>query len=306
MIYLFYPSKMTGGAEFLFLRTAKLLAKSGKDVVIFDIKDGWVSNSVDCGNIKKIIYNGCKIELASDDILITTSNLMYSLDYFFKKSEAKIIFWTIQPYNILFSFPIKNKSLKNLIISLYAKIRRNSHIDYLRKLIHENSIVAMDGECNKTIKKFYGLKYNNFLPVYIDDEKLKKTINVSSLTDFVNVIWIGRIDMEFKIYILKKVIKDLDDLCRGNKYKINFNIVGNGPGYDALKVFSNNMRNLSINLLGEKHGDDLKKLIEKQNIGFAMGTSALDIAASGIPTILLDFSYTEIEDNKYRWIFESN
>lgn len=306
MIYLFYPSKIIGGAEFLFFRTALLLEKSGRDVVLFDIEGGWLSNNVDSLGIKKIIYNGKKIELNDQDILITTSNLMYNLDLFFKKSDAKILFWTIQPYNILFNFSNGKKTLRNIFISTYTKICESSHVDYLNELISKNSIVAMDGECNKVLKKFYGLKYNEFLPIYIDSESFNRLANIKELHNIVEAIWIGRIDLEFKIYILKKVIKDLNELCENKKYRVNFNIVGDGPGYEILKNFSNEIKNISINFLGEKHGDDLTELIMNQNIGFAMGTSALDIAAKGIPTVLLDFSYTELENNKYRWIFESS
>ncbi len=99
MIYLFYPSRILGGAELLILRTASLLKNSGFDVAIIDIENGWISNQVKTQKKDislKYIYNE-KIKLEDDSILITTANFKFKLDDFFEESSAKVIFWVVQP-----------------------------------------------------------------------------------------------------------------------------------------------------------------------------------------------------------------
>ena len=60
----------------------------------------------------------------------------------------------------------------------------------------------------------------------------------------------------------------------------------------------------------EFHGNlKYKNLINLLNnsvdLSFAMGTSALDSAKIGIPTVLVDYSFKKIKNYKFRWIFDT-
>ena len=111
--------------------------------------------------------------------------------------------------------------------------------------------------------------------------------------------------MEFNIHILKKVLLDIDFLGKTSKEKFIFDIIGDGPGLKELRLFVKEKLSLKVSFLGEMPTEKLYDIIQKYDIGFAMGTSALDIAAKKIPTILLDFSYSEVLKYNYRWIFET-
>ena len=50
-VVIFYPSKITGGAEFL-LKTAAELLKKTHDVTIIDISKGWLSENIAGTKIK--------------------------------------------------------------------------------------------------------------------------------------------------------------------------------------------------------------------------------------------------------------
>ena len=71
----------------------------------------------------------------------------------------------------------------------------------------------------------------------------------------------------------------------------------NSIGLVEVKKFCENLNN--VNFLGTLRNNQLQSVLSQANIGFAMGTSALDIANLGIPTILLDFSYQPINFYKY-------
>jgi len=52
---------------------------------------------------------------------------------------------------------------------------------------------------------------------------------------------------------------------------------------------------------------ELEELLKNSHLNIGMGTSALDGAKMGIPTILIDASYNDFSsDYKYRWIFQTN
>lgn len=164
----------------------------------------------------------------------------------------------------------------------------------------------MDGECNRILKLNYDLTYSGFLPVfYKEKNNVELTINEINSND-IKVVWLGRIDMDFKIHILKKVLLDIDLIKEDLGNQVVFNIIGNGPGLEELKKFVRLKINYQVNFLNELKGNCLSNALKENHIGFAMGTSALDIAAVKVPTVLLDFSYNEIVDYNYRWLFESN
>ncbi|WP_151837587.1 glycosyltransferase [Acinetobacter ursingii] len=308
MIYFFYPSNMMGGAEYLMVNTANLLKDAGVDVGVVDYSDGWVSSNINDASIKKIfIIKNEKIQLSEKDILITTASYLYKLDNYFSMSDTRVLFWVVQPYNVVLGLPsffAKNKLYK-LIGLKYISKKIISHKKNLEFILDKKGIVSMDSECDRIINLNYGLNYNNFLPIFVGDNKFKRKDESIKENDAIKIVWLGRIDLEFKIHILKKVLLDLN-LIKNEFDKIFiFNIIGNGPGLENLKLFVKENLNFDVNFLGELKDNELNFILEQSDIGFAMGTSALDIAAKKIPTILLDFSYEEVSHYNYRWIFET-
>ena len=109
MIYIFYPSHILGGAELLLIRLANDLHAAGYVVCIIDIKNGWISKNIENVNIKILYLTNKKLILSDDGILITTANYLYSLDRYFSPSKTKLLFWTVQPYNVIIRIPHINK-----------------------------------------------------------------------------------------------------------------------------------------------------------------------------------------------------
>ncbi|HEN9524449.1 TPA: hypothetical protein U9I82_002879 [Acinetobacter baumannii] len=308
MIYFFYPSKIMGGAEYLMINSANLLANSGLNVGVIDIEEGWIINNIQNDLIKKeVIAYGNKFQLKDEDVLVTTANNLYKLDDFFLKSNARVLFWVVQPYNVVLSLPKildKNKFIKSIGL-FYISKKLQTHKENLQFLIKKNGIVSMDGECDRILKIKYNLNYKKFLPIFIENNKFFKN-NISRINNkALKIVWLGRIDLEFKIHILKKVLFDLNEIKRKLNYNFIFNIIGNGPGIEELEKFTKNI-DFEINFLNELKGDNLSLVLERSDLGFAMGTSALEIAAKKVPVVLLDFSYKKVTKYNYRWIFETN
>lgn len=307
-IIIFYPSYNVGGAEFLLKLTADLL-KSKNNVKIADFKGGWISeNTTDI----PAIFVDKKINLHKETIVITTANLVRDLDLYFS-GDFTVLSWVIHPYNVIPFFPSLKSLQFNKIIKKLLKLTflRNEYKRSLKRvdyLINKKSIFAMDAVCDDIAFKFLGIHYKEFLPVIIADEKIEySNTQTNKEENKTKAIWIGRLDGEFKNNILIRVMKDLNNYGKEkNKNNIELNIVGNGPGMHEIQQVASSLDFLNVNFLLEKRGEELRGIIKQSNLGFAMGTSAIEISACGVPTILLDFSYSPVPDSyRYRWFFES-
>lgn len=314
-IYFFYPSYIIGGAELLLLRTAELLLDS-YDVCIIDIDNGWLLQQAK--NSDKIKYTllekqNNKYSLEDEATLITTANLLFYLDYFFEKSNAKILLWAVQPYNIIPSLPRQKLTpshlfdLKSHINRIYYILTKNSRCQLIKLLFKKNAIVAMDNACNIILQHFLQLQYPSYLPVFLNIPKKKLAPPLLLNDSIINATWLGRLDHNFKSHILKKLIYDLNIYAQNHTdKKINFFIIGEGDAFEDIYTFSKKCFNITILFLGTLTNVDLEKALQKTDIGFAMGTSSLEMAIRGIPTVLLDFSYIPINKHyHYRWLFEA-
>lgn len=308
MIYLFYPSKIMGGAEFLIIRTAELLAQKGIPVCIVDIKKGWISTHIKNKSIQIKFIASRKILLNHDDILIVPASLFYKIDDYFHKSNAKVLLWVMQAYNLIISPPLftkKNFLIKN-IIEKYLVRKTDIHIKNLLCAINKNAVIAMDESCQEVFFHKYKLRYKQYLPVFINIPQKENVIYGKHDCNTIKASWLGRVDLEFKIHILKKLVQDLSNAQKSIKHQIQLYIIGDGPGLNELKEFSSAYTNIDIIFSGNVKNEHLNNIIHTIDIGFAMGTSALEFASRGTPTILLDYSYTPIKKYKYRWLFESS
>lgn len=307
-VVVFYPSKITGGAEFL-LKTVVEVLKDRHQVILVDIEDGWLSNNIN--EIEKLfIKENSKILLDKDTVLITSANLIRNLDIYFS-GNFKILGWIMHPFNVIPIFPkLGSIQFKSFLRFLIKYTLLNSEYKYYKKLIkyliQTNSLYIMDQSCNEVFFDYYGYKFNDYLPVVISDNKFSNQKNIKkSFKDEITCIWLGRLDGDFKTPILNHVLKDIDKYSKTQNIKIKFKIIGNGPGLNDTKELSNSLKNIEIIFLLEKKGEELKNEILDSNIGFAMGTSALEIASCMVPVVLLDGSYGKVPTTyTYRWLFE--
>lgn len=309
MIYFFYPSKITGGVEFLFLRTILLLSKNNYDVGLIDIRNGWLSNELSKVGFTKILFLDEKVSLKSSDTLITTANLLYDVRENFHSTNAKIIFWVLHPYNVILGLPKKyeNKFTKFLFDFYLFFVELNDHKDNLKKLIKSNSLVSMDHDCDRVLNNKYSITYDYVLPIFIDfNSEAGYFFDNICIDNQLNITWLGRIDLDFKIHILEKFIFDLEEYASSNPSLVfNLNIIGIGPGLNRLKGISDALTHVKVHFLGEAIGMNLNMHLKTTHLGIAMGTSAIELAYRGIPTVLLDFSFSKINCYKYRWFYEA-
>jgi hypothetical protein len=124
-------------------------------------------------------------------------------------------------------------------------------------------------------------------------------------------MWIGRIDSDFKILPLLKVINDISHSIEDNLLPDypKFTIVGTGDAMGQLRAQISSCTRIDFILIDWLDKDSLcSLLINQADILFAMGSSALLGASLGVPTVIVQpYSSTENESQTiYRWIHETN
>lgn len=119
--------------------------------------------------------------------------------------------------------------------------------------------------------------------------------------------WVGRVDYDFKVGPLIKLLQDLDrHHCDGLINIQNFTIIGNGNAIDLIKKEIEAL-SFNVNILGMVPNNVLSNVIDDNiDVLFAMGTSVLEGAKIGLPSIIVSpFSLGSSEQSGYRWVFDS-
>ncbi|MCL1669430.1 glycosyltransferase family 4 protein [Elizabethkingia ursingii] len=300
-ITFFYPSKIIGGAEFLFFRLAKrLVQEQNININYVDFEDGVVAKMIldDKIKINLIKYTGfSKIKLKDETILVTPLSSAFELcDYF--DGNFKVLFWSIHPTGL------ENAISNNVKYSLIKKTW-DEYGENLDRILLKNGVVFMDGpNLNYQRSKFnFTNAVGDFLPIFCPE---RNGIKKQTEGNIICLGWIGRLSND-KIYSLINAIQHAIEYCIINaELKIKFHIVGNGDQKWRIEKLVL-PTNLEIIFAETLVGDELSSYInENVDVFFAMGTSALETSSMHKPTILVDLSFSEIPTtNKFRWIFQS-
>lgn len=306
-VVFYYPSHVTGGAEYLLKTTADIL-KEFMEVVIVDVQDGWLSNNIsDVG----VIYVGDQpIYLNEDVVLVTTANLVRNIDNVFC-GHFKLLSWVVQIFNVVPLLPkfggLQHKSILRYILKRSVlKGEYNYFFNHVSYLKSKNSIFVMDDGCSEIVNSRLGVKLDNYLPVVVPDNKILRPKKIShKFQDEIRILWLGRLDGEFKNPILKRVVEDVHRFTKKQGFEVTVDVVGDGPGFSDIVSFCKKYSALNFIFHKEKRGTELQRIIQGADIGFAMGTSALEIGACYTPIVLLDASYSKVsEDYRYKWLYE--
>lgn len=308
-VVFFYPSHVTGGAEYL-LKTAARLLSANYHIVIADVEGGWLSSNIQ-SNETLIFQVNEKIYLDEKCILITTANLVRNLDIYFT-GDFRILSWVVQMFNVIPALPrIGGWQHKGYVKSLLRKTVLKSEYKYFKSQVlylnEKRSIYVMDDGCKEVIKSYLEVDLVNYLPVVIPEYKIMNSIEEIKgiASDTIRLLWVGRLDGEFKNPILIKVIKDAISYSRRTSQKLIFDIVGDGPGMDEIQQVAKDEETIKFIFQGVRRGGELIDIIRNSTVGFSMGTSALEIAAQKKPTVLLDFSYNLVSEKyRYKWLYE--
>ena len=282
-----------GGTDFLLKRYYEWLVSNGID------SDIVVPNDI-VKNKRKKKY----------EVVILPSSQMNTLiklkrsGYIFKS----ILIWIMGcgSFRDTFFNPDRNKGIEKIFNKIFGKLADS----FVVKLYNSNSIcftdeVGMDISLQDTVIDYYDSIDNLIIPiaVKIPDVRYEFKKNVEHT---LRLCWIGRVSHDFKVIPIKHLIFDTEEYINKNNKKIELTIVGDGDGLSEIKSYIAN-KSLKVNFVDSiDYGDIGDFLYENADILIAMGTSALDGAKYGCPSVII----TPVKPSNsvivnYRWIHES-
>ena len=316
----FFPYHQVSGVPVLFARMARYLAtETAVKVRVIDYRDGYQTRQLaDVSGVELVEFiDGKPVRVGADECLLMQSVLPATVRPELQPSpDARLFFWTLHPLNLVQTlipisrardFQTRHPGWNRVVLSSLLRGHRNS----LRRLVvamHErHSLAFMDATTLESTIDRIGLEIAapEFLAVPVDTSSGRHQRDAPD-DPTIRAGWLGRLT-DFKIHILAYSIQRLSAWAARSGRPVVMHVIGDGPeaaSIRALGVEHGTFRLVFAGTLTGKALDDY--LVSHVDLLMAMGTSALEGARLGIPTILLDISYGPIRgDYRYQWLYET-
>jgi len=324
-LLLSYPSYKVGGPQILIVRLVNEANKRGLIPYVIDFKDGMVFRMLKEKDLKvnAIFYEELKDGMYKSLVKKTYYwPIFYDVNNFWLINELPKYFqilpliWIVHPKNMLNGFPgllrisKNNPKIEKAIAKLFYGEIYTKHKKFLSELIKKDGIVFMDEGNFLYNKNLFSLKEEidevNYLPIPINLNKSNFWLDYHNKSDKLILGWLGNF-ADFKAPILIKVLQDIENVIKNKNKIIRFLIIGEGEFKGLILKNLKKLSNIkkSVQFIPTITGNKLEQELLKMDILFAMGTSALEGARLGVPTVLLNSSYKIPISYKYKWIFET-
>lgn len=312
-----FPYRGIGGVPTLFMRIARRLASSDEhDVRVVDFPDGAMACGIAGSRVRLIPYHqDTEVAIPADSILVFQSLNPWAMWPNLQIPDSvRLFFWNCHPFNLvpilpgmrglLMSRPRLGRFVVATMLCRYRTVLRQL-IDFM---IQRRGLVFMDRTNIETTEYYLRIRIPEPIYLPIPAGEIRSPVSRSQRhwsRDGLRLAWVGRI-ADFKYPILRHTLRALDGLVRGLDVPVVFSIVGEGQYADNLRHDIAKLKNLKVQTLGEMSEDGLQQFLsEDVDVLFAMGTSALEGARLGIPTVLLDVAYGDVpEGYVFTWIQE--
>lgn len=316
-LHLCFPYRDVGGVPLLFLRLAAELGRRGADVSLVDYEDGYMARRRDARTMKLVTYPlAGSVGIPADTTLVLQAMTPWSI--FPRLAPARgtrLLFWNCHPFNLVPTFPGLRRfmmgseragqwTLRTVLRPWRARMRR-----FAMMLLERDSLVFMDHTNVRTTERQLDLRIDHppmlAIPAESSDGQPHAPPQVG--TRGLRVAWVGRI-VDFKFHALLHAMRRLDALQPSLGVRLSLVIIGAGDYETQLRDAAARLPRLDVHFHGEVEPDDLKRLLaDEVDLLLAMGTSALEGARLGVPTLLLDLSYRPIEPaTRIGWLHEND
>ncbi len=310
--FFFHPNITTpGGVQSLIINISKALFKRDIKIKLIDTKDGIIYRELKTNNVtfEFLDYNDDKTRDSVDENDILVSFGEFQRDYaYFRNKNLRYVFWSVFHDALITKF--------NLRVSIkYEKYSKNNFISrfFTSKLVNlfsdKKSLIVME-EAHFDLYKRYNSKFKNInystvlIPINID-KKIDRDI-ISE--DEINIAYIGR-EESWKILPFIHLLEELINLNLPKKIKIHLFSDNCSAYFDYIKSSDIHLPNhICIETYDNYNAKSIKKILSSNvDILFAMGTSLLEGASIGIPTVILDAFDKKINfEYKYRWLHDED
>lgn len=317
-IYFCFPYRGVGGVSLLFLRIAEYLQRNGfAQCHLIDYADGFMARHVSDLGVQLELYEdeGATVSIPNGAIAVFQSMTPWSIFPGVRPDlGAHIFFWNCYPFNLVPFLPglrrqmQHSERLSRLVLGTLLRGYRNKIRKLIALLLSKNSLVFMDTTNLQTTERFLGVSISDpvFVPIPVQASSSKQFL--ATKRDFsrqIRVLWIGRV-VDFKFYTLHRALIELNRLQPSLGLSVTVTIVGTGDYRAQLEAEVTKLVNLKFSFIEHVFPQDLDDfVVQKADLMIAMGTSALDCARLGIPTLLLDVAHAPVSaDYVFAWLYE--
>lgn len=319
-VIFYFPFKHPSGVSNLFIRLAQWLNEKCKICVsIIDYADGYMAKQIiNDGKIILIPFTEKrKISIQEDSIFVMQSLLPYTLPQnIVIDPQTRIIQWhflyhalinSIIPVAPLRYFQYRNPKVYHVCMSLFfPKLKKSLEI-FIKEMVVGKSLIFQDKQVMSDTLDYllFSVEKPIFVSVPVIISELSRRLEIQP--GLIRCGWVGRL-YDFKIHILMHTIIRLSKWSKDHKTKVEFRIVGDGDESWRLGSLDIGNEYFSLFIVDTIPNNYLSKyMLENFDIAFSMGTAALESAAIGIPTVLLDYSLEEIKlPYTFKWLFNTN
>lgn len=225
---------------------------------------------------------------------IKSSDILVVFDYNssiteFRETGCRLFFWNIIPHNL---------NVFKSRIPWIRQVFREQAYRFIEELRSNNAVCFMDGAVRKDSEEVVkrSLAYP-LIPIPVPKLIESKAEARPGKTE---ITYLGRC-AKWKIVPAKKIWKDLRKVSNGN---FQLTIITNSEEHFR-KEFGHQPE---VKFVEGLKGDTLQSYLRNNSaLHIAMGTSALEGAIVGVPTLLIDACHYHLPFNyKYRWLHDEN
>lgn len=317
-IYFCFPYRGVGGVSLLFLRVAEYLQGHGlAQCHLIDYADGFMARHVSDSGVRLKLYEdeGATVAIPNGAIAVFQSMTPWSIFPGIRPDPgARVFFWNCHPFNLVPLFPgLRHQMqhsavLSRLVLATLLRGYRNKIRKLIALLLSKSSLVFMDTTNLQTTERYLGMTISDpvFVPIPAQNNDNGQLVSTErDLFKQIRVVWVGRV-VNFKFYTLHRALIELNTLQPSLGLSVTITIVGSGDYREPLDAETTKLTNLKCKFIDHIPPQDLDEfVVQNADLLIAMGTSALDGARLGIPTLLLDVAYAPVSaDYVFAWLYE--
>ena len=287
-------SGLFGGTDFLLNRYYSWLEKNSIEAEMVTVSKGIE----------------CKKEKEHFDIVVLPSSQMHDLVQLKKNGYdfSNILIWIMGmgAFRDTYYNPERNHGIEKVA----NKFLKRKADNFLKMLYQNRSICFTDAVGMDNTFLGTGISYQkdcneNTIPIGITVPK-SNMWELSCDRKKIRICWIGRVSSDFKLIPIVHLIEDIADYRKNNDIEISLTIVGSGDALEKVREVAGKEK-IDINFINEISYEKIGEfLTDNADILVAMGTSALDGAKNGCPTVVITpVRPSDEEMVDYRWIYES-
>lgn len=292
------------GALLLAYRLICGFVEKGYDVKVIDYKSGLLKSLLDESEVKYSFVDlesegwGCSI--LSNDVVFGFNNDIYTYPFIFENNPRLFFYDVYPPFWSNFLRP------KGYVVEWLDSVVSSV---YLKSSLFSSAIAVMEPVSVRMLQsRFPSVEFNSVPVVPVAVKVLPVEVKAYLGSKRSRITCIGRSEL-WKIRPLAKLIDDVLKCELASAVTLNLVLSDINIGVRMLERELGcklSDTGLDIRLHENLESNEIEKIIlEETDVGFAMGTSALEFARLKCPVLLADVSSNRFPDNYlYKWLYE--